>query len=149
MSQSIVEDQVVLAAEVADEGHVGGMAADADHGVLGVLPVRDLLLQVLMDLLLAGQEAAAAGAGAVLVDGGLGGVLDFLPAAHAHIVVAAELQDFLAVDDAGIQEGGLMGDEIGIVALADEGFLALEEVAVFRGILKAGNGPDGHALFGL
>ena len=99
-----------------------------------------------MALLFTGEEAAAAGAGAVLVDGGFGGVLHFLTAGHADIVIGAELEDFLPVDDAGIQEGRLMGDEIGIVALADERLLAREEVFILRGILKADDGPDGNAL---
>ena len=42
-----------------------------------------------------------------------------------------------------------MGNEIGIIAVSHQGFLALKEVQVFRRILEACDGPDGNALPGL
>ena len=125
------------------------MAADADDGVFRMLPVGDFLFQLLVDHLLAGQQAAAAGAGAVFVNGRLGGFLDFLPPAHADIVVASELQDLLAVHDARIQQGGLMGNEVRIVAAAHQRLLALEEMQVFRGVFEPGNRADRNALLRL
>jgi hypothetical protein len=47
---------------------------------------RQFAFQLLMQLLLARQQAAAAGAGAVLVDGGLGGLHHLGAAAHACVL---------------------------------------------------------------
>ena len=138
MVDGVVEDQVPLAAEIADDGHVGGMAADQHQGAFGVLPLGQGGLQLLVQGLFPGQQAAARGGGAIQVDGSLRGLHGLLPAGHAGIVVGAEVQDPLAVHQAGVRQGRIVGDEIGVVVpLVHQGLLPLGEGLVFRGVLKA------------
>ena len=142
--QGVIQNQVVFSAEISDEGYIGGMTAHADNGILCMLPVRQFPFQLPVNLLFPGEQTAAAGAGAIFVNGGFRGFLNFLPAAHAHIVIAAEFQNFLAVHNAGVQQGRLMTDKIGVVTFADQRFLTLQEGAVFRTVLKAGHRQHRH-----
>ena len=139
--QRVVHDQVVLAAEVAHERHVGGVPADQHQRVLGVLPVGDFLLQLLVQLLFARQQAAAAGAGAVFVDRVLGGFHHLGSAAHARVVVGAEVEHLVPVHDAGVPQRGFVADEVGVVsAQSAQAFDALLKGDVLGRVLKPFDG---------
>ncbi|MPN34406.1 hypothetical protein SDC9_181899 [bioreactor metagenome] len=128
MRQGVVYDQVILAAEVAHEGHVGGVSSHEHQGGLRVLPCRQLGLQLDVQALFTGQQAAAGGRCAVLVDRGLGGIHGFLAAAHARVVIAAEVQHPLAVHQAGVGQRRVMHHKIGVLhPAAHQGLMALRE----------------------
>ena len=143
VGQRVVNDQVAPAAEIAHHRHVGGMPAYADQRILGVLPVGDFPLQFLIQAFFACQQAAAAGAGAVPVDGGLGGLLDLLAAAHAHIVVAAEVEYLLPGHQAGVLQRRIVADEVGVaVAGGVQSLLPSGEDLIFRRVLETSDGRD-------
>ena len=100
--ERVIDDEIALAAEVADDRHVRGMPADENNGVLGVLPRGDGIFQLFVDGLLAAEQTAGRGA-APVVRGGLLRCLDrFRPAGHTGVIVGAEVQDLAPVVERGI-----------------------------------------------
>ena len=144
--KGVVKNEVVLPAEIADHGDVCGVASDAHQSAFRVFPFRYFLLEFFVDFLLARQETASAGTRAVFVDCGLRCVIDFLAAAHTHIVVAAEIQHLLAVNHAGVAQRRFVADEIRVVAVFHQFFHPFFKVPVFFGILKSGYGGSLHHL---
>mgnify|MGYP006978591752 FL=1 len=51
--ERVIDDEIALAAEVADDRHIRGMPADENNGVLGMLPRGDGIFQLFVDGLLA------------------------------------------------------------------------------------------------
>lgn len=45
--ERVIDDEIALAAEVADDRHIRGMSADENNGVLGMLPRGDGIFQLL------------------------------------------------------------------------------------------------------
>ncbi|MPM61387.1 hypothetical protein SDC9_108245 [bioreactor metagenome] len=83
--------------------------------VFDIAPPGDFFFQLLVQALFAREQPAAAGTSAVLVDGGLCGLHDFLAARHAHVVVGAEVEHFFARHDGGVLERRVMAHEIRVV----------------------------------
>ena len=71
-------------------------------------------LQLAVQVLLAGGQPAGRDAGAVAVDGRLGGRRHRRVARHAHVIVAGEVDQFAAVDDGAVVGDPLVDAEIRI-----------------------------------
>ena len=105
--QGVVQHQVAGADEVADDRLVGGMSAHEAQGRLGAQEAGDRPLQLAVQVLLAGRQAAGRDAGAVAVDGLLGGLRHRRVARHPHVIVTGEVDQFAAADD-----GAVVGDPL-------------------------------------
>ena len=127
MGQNVVEDQIVRPEQVADAGDVGGMAGDEDDRGRGGQESGQGLLQITMHLLLAGDQATGAGAGAVAVDRVLGGGGDLRMVGQADVVIDAEVDERTPVD-AGYASGSALVDaKIRVVAgRQQQAFLTLQ-----------------------
>ena len=116
------------------------MASHQHQGGLRVLPCRQFGLQLDVQALFTGQQAAAGGRCAVLVDRGLGGIHGFLAAAHARVVIAAEVQHPLAVHQAGVGQRRVMHHKIGVLhPAAHQGLMALREGNGLRRLGEVGD----------
>ena len=98
MGQDVVDDEVARAQQVADGRDVGRVPGDEDDRRGRAEKRGQRVLEVAMDLLFAGDQAAGAGAGAVAIDRGLGRGGDRRVVRHADVVVGAEVGERLAVD---------------------------------------------------
>lgn len=56
--ERVIDDEIALAAEVADDRHIRGMSADENNGVLGMLPRGNGIFQLFVDGLLAAEQTA-------------------------------------------------------------------------------------------
>ena len=141
MRQRVVYDQVVLATKIAYERHVCGVPAHAHQRAFGMLPVRQLALQLLVQALFSRQQPAAARTGTIPVDSVLCGLLHLGPAAHPHIVIAAEIQHLMPRHQAFIPQGRIVAHKVRIVlAGSHQSLLPLQKRLILRRVLKADNG---------
>ena len=111
---AVDDDHVVAADHGGDGALVDQEAGGEDQGGLLADEPRQLLLELDVDVEGSVQEAGAGAAGAVFVDGGLGGLLDLRVVGQAQVVVAPEHDHFLAVDAHGVFLRGLDDPEVGI-----------------------------------
>ena len=89
--QDVVDDEVARAHQVPDGRDVGRVPRDEDDRRRRAEEGRECALEVAMDLLFAGDEAARARTGAVAIDRILGCGDDLRILRHAHVVVGAEV----------------------------------------------------------
>ena len=134
--ERVIDDEIALAAEVADDRHVRGMPADENNGVLGMLPRGDGIFQLFVDGLLAAEQTAGRGA-APVVRGGLLRCLDrFRAAGHTGVIVGAEIQDLAPVMERGIAQRRIVAEKVRVAGLVRRAQTLLKG-GVFRRILKA------------
>src|SRR4029079_11951704 len=102
MGQSIVRDEVAGANKMANRRFVRGVPANKDNGVIDANEICNALLELAMHGLFAGNQAAGGDAGAVLLDGFLGGgVYDWI-ARHGDVVVCGEANQLAPADPGGV-----------------------------------------------
>ena len=141
MRQGIINDKISFSAEIPDKGHVGRVTADQHKRVIASLPVRDFPLQLAIDGLFPGQQAAAAGRGSVLVDRRLGCLGNLLPAGHSNIIVAGKVELPDPVHHRSIRQSGIMSNKVGVTVMRrlDHFFPSGQEFNIFRGVFKSCN----------
>src|SRR5438046_600654 len=98
VDERVVDDYVVAAEQMADDGHIGRMAADQHDAVLGAMNPRQRLLQFAVDRALPRYHAAGRYRGAVAIDRRLRGFGDPRIAVQPDVVVGREI-DVGAVAD--------------------------------------------------
>ena len=98
VGQDVVDDEVARAHQVPDGRDVGRVPGDEDDRRGRAEKCGERVLEVAMDLLFAGDEAARARAGAVTIDRVLGCRDDRRVVRHPDVVVGAEIGQHLAVD---------------------------------------------------
>ena len=98
VGQDVVDDEVSRAHQVPDGRDVGRVPGDEDDRRGRAEKSGERVLEVAMDLLFAGDEAAGARAGAVAIDRVLGRRGDRRVVRHADVVVGAEVGQRPAVD---------------------------------------------------
>src|SRR5205823_1334685 len=100
----VVDDHVVAAEQMADDSHIGRMAADQHDTVLGTMHPRQRLLQFAMDRALPRYHAAGRYRGAVAIDCCLRRFRDPRIAVQPDVVVGREI-DVGAVADQRLSPG--------------------------------------------
>ncbi len=118
VAENIVKNQIILIAEVSDKGYIAGMAADHYQAVLRAFPACDGLLQFLVNALLTGQEAAAAGGASIFQQSFSRSLIHLRVSGHGQIIVRAEVQDIPAFIERNVQQGRVMSYKIRVA----EGF---------------------------
>ena len=98
VGQDVVDDQVARAHQVPDGRDVGRVPGDEDDRRGRAEKCGERVLEVAMNLLFAGDEAAGARAGAVAIDRVLGCRDDRRVVRHPDVVVGAEVGQRPAVD---------------------------------------------------
>ena len=154
VGEDVVDDEVARAQQVPDRRDVGRVARDEDDRRGRAEEPGQRALELAMDRLLAGDQAARAGAGAVAIDRVLGRGDDGRVVGHADVVVGAEIGQHAAVDvgeaaGAGtanrrpvdLEVGVVLGDghHHALVALELEVFGELRHVVVLRGDFARGS----------
>ena len=104
MDERVVDDQIVAAEQMADDSHIGRMAADQHDAVLGAVNPRQCLLQFAMDRALPRYHAAGRYRGAVTIDCCLRRFRDPRVAVEADVIVGREI-DVGAVADQRLSPG--------------------------------------------
>ena len=114
MGQRVIDNEVALAREAADEGHIGRPSSRADNGVLRVLPSGNSLFQLPIDGFFPGEDTGAGSGSAVFLYGVYRGLHGLGIAGHAEVVIRAKIDDGPAVDHGGVAHDAVMRDEIRI-----------------------------------
>ena len=115
VGEGIVEDEVSRADDMADDGLVGGMAADEGDRVVGADEPGDRLLELLVDDLLARHQPARRHARAVAIQRCLRGCRHLRLPRHAEVVVGRPADHFPAGDLCPIVGEPLVDAEIRIL----------------------------------
>ena len=125
--QSVVEHEVARAQQVPDHRLVRGVPAHQGHRIVGAQEAAHFPFQFDVKRPLPGDQPAGRCAGAVAVDGLLGGLADGRVARHAEIVVAREVDQLPAVDGRHVPTQAVVDGEEGV---SDAG--GLQQVETLR-----------------
>ena len=114
MRQSVVQNQVARAKQVADRRLVGRMAPDVDDRVFRTDQAGDGHFQLAMNGLFARHQAAGRHRRAEAVDGVFGGLSHRRIARHANVVVAGKVDQLATADHRRVVGHSLVNVEVGI-----------------------------------
>ncbi len=97
VAEAVDDDAVVGAEEAGDQAEVGHVAGAEGESGLGAFVLGEGALHLVVDVEGAGEQAGAAGAGAVAVDGVLGGGVDAGMSDQTEVVVGGHHEHVMSI----------------------------------------------------